>query len=341
LLQSNPNFATMKKLLFFSFLLVLTLLLISNYRIPFFKQHGGPWSIGYGTSVHFPDSIPVKDNAIFPVEKLQKIQGDTEFLADPFFVKEKDTFYLFFEHKTNKPNAVIGVLTSADGKNYTYAGTVLEEEFHLSYPQVFKYRNEFYMVPESKAAGSVMLYKSYRFPFDWRVCDTLLANVKYKDPTIHLSDTLNIMVVSDDNLNMFMYEADSLFGKWKLHKRPKVLTGSEARAGGRIFANKNGLLLPVQNGRNGYGFGLSLHQLTFKNGDYTVKRAKPFFLKRRTDIAAFNAGMHQFDIQRIGGTYYYVYDGNRLASAQKKWNVAGSLKMNYFDLKNWFAQQLY
>jgi len=328
----------MKKLLVFSLLILITILLIANYRIPFLKQDGGPWSIGFGTATEFPESISVPDNAIYAVENLRRIQGNTAFLADPFFLKENGLFYVFFEHKTEKPNASIGVLTSPDGKHYTFGGTVLQEPFHLSYPQVFKYREEFYMIPESKAAGQVLLYKSHRFPYDWRVCDTLLDNVRYKDPTIHLSDTLNIMVVCDDNLNMFMYEADSLFGKWKMHRRPKVLTGSEARAGGRIFAHKEGLILPVQNGTNGYGFGLSLYALTFKNDGYTVKRTKPFFLKQQSEISVFNAGMHHFDIQQIDGGYYYVYDGNRLASQEKKWNLWGSLKMNYYDLKNWITQ---
>ena len=329
----------MKKILLSGILLCIAILLIANYRIPFLKQHGGPWSIGYGASNDFPETIDVAHNAIFPFENVKAINDSTQFMADPFFIKEKGIFYIFFEHKKTKPNASIGVLTSTDGKKYTYGGNVLDQKFHLSYPQVFKYKNEFYMVPESKGANAVLLYKASNFPYGWAICDTLIPNVKYKDPSIYLSDTLNVMMVSDDNLKMYLYQADSLFGKWKLHKNPIVISGSEARAGGRIFADKKDLMLPIQNCSNGYGFGLSLYQIKFKNGDYTVKREKPFFLKQHSDIKEFNAGMHQLDIQRIDNKYYYVYDGNRLASNQKKWNLKGSLKMNYTDLKNWFVQK--
>jgi hypothetical protein len=257
-------------------------------------------------------------------------------LADPFFVKEKDTFYLFFEHKTNKSNADIGLLTSVDGKKYNYRGTVLSQKFHLSYPQVFKYRNDFYMVPESKQANAVLLYKAYRFPYDWRVCDTLIPNVQLVDPSIYLSDSLNIMVASDYAKNMYVYEADSLFGKWKLHKKPIALIGTESRAGGRFFADKKGLILPVQNFSKGYGYGLSLYHFSFKDGSYAIKREKPFFLMANKNIKEFNAGMHQLDIQRLDAThYYYVYDGNRLNSDSKSLNLWGPLKWNYLDLKNW------
>ncbi len=330
----------MKKFLLLFFFSILALAIILNYRVPFFRQCGGPWSISFGESSHFPDDIPVKENAIYSMNELKQLNDSTQFLADPFFIKEKDTLYLFVEHKKINPHAQIAVLTSTDGKNYHYRGIVLKQPFHLSYPQVFKYRNEHYMIPESKGANAILLYKAYHFPFDWRICDTLVKNVQFKDPTVFLSDTLNIMVASDDHLNMYMYEADSLLGKWKLHKHPLVISGSEARGGGRIIANKKGLILPIQNGSNGYGYGLSLYQLEFRDGNYTIDRIKPFFLHPHADIKAFNAGMHQFDMQRIGNKYYYVYDGNCLTSSNKRWNLKASLKMNSLDLKNWFTHIL-
>lgn len=317
------------------FLVILILFLI-NSRAPFFQQDGGGWSVGYGESNEYPKAINVKGNAIYSIEKLKTQNDSTVFLADPFFVKEKDTFYLFFEHKKNKSNGDVGLLTSIDGKNYQYRGTVLTQKFHLSYPQVFKYRNNFYMIPESKQANAVLLYKAYHFPFDWRICDTLVNNVRLKDPSIYVSDSLNIMVASDDKLNMYMYQADSLLGKWKLHKKPIALMGTEARAGGRFFADKKGLILPIQNCTNGYGYGLSLYRFSFKDGSYIVKRESPFFLKANKEIKEFNAGMHQLDIQKLDENhYYYVYDGNRLNSDSKKINIWGPLKWTYIDIKNW------
>jgi len=319
--------------LFFGILL----LTIVNYRTPFLRQDGGDWSVGYGSSMGYPEKMNIDAKAIYSIEKLKAQNDSTVFLADPFFVKEKDTFYVFFEHKKTKSNADIGLLTSVDGKNYQYRGTVLSQAFHLSYPQVFKYRNDYYMVPESKQANAILLYKAHRFPFDWRVCDTLVSHVPLVDPSVYLSDTLNIMVATDYAKNMYVYQADSLFGKWKLHQQPIALIGTESRAGGRFFANQKGLLLPVQDFSKGYGCGLSLYRFSFKNGNYTVKREKKNYLTAQANIKEFNAGMHQLDIQRLGThQYYYVCDGNRLNSNSKSLNLWGPLKWNYLDLKNWF-----
>ena len=320
-------------------LFVLALLAIINYRTPFFRQDSGNWSIGYGASFNYPDKIEIDSKAIYSIETLKAQNDSTVFLADPFFVKEKDTFYLFFEHKKTKSNADIGLLTSVDGKNYQYRGTVLAQKFHLSYPQVFKYKNDFYMVPESKRANAVLLYKAHRFPYDWRICDTLVANVQLVDPSIYLSDSLNIMVASDYAKNMYVYEADSLFGKSKSHKQSIPFIRTESRAGGRFFADKKGLILPVQNFTKGYGYGLSLYRFSFKDDSYTIKREKPLFLSANKNIKEFNAGMHQLDMQRLDANhYYYVYDGNRLNSDSKSLNVWGPLKWNYLDFKNWLLQ---
>ena len=236
--------------------------------------------------------------------------------------------------KKRKTEADISLLTSVDGENYQYRGTVLTQKFHLSYPQVFKYKNDFYMVPESKQANAVLLYKAHRFPFDWKVCDTLISNVQLVDPSIYLSDTLNIMVATDYAKNMYLYEADSLFGKWKLHRQPIALIGTESRAGGRFFADSKGLILPVQDFSNGYGCGLSLYRFSFKNGNYTLKREKKNYLSAKANIKEFNAGMHQLDIQRLDDThYYYVYDGNQLNSKTKNSKYLGATEMELFGFK--------
>ena len=325
----------MKKTIVFFFILCVFILLFINFRTPFMRDNAGPWSIGFGTSKEFPNKMHLQKDKIYSLESLKKIQPKTQFLADPFFLKVKDTFYIFFEHKLLNLKAEIGLLTSIDGINYNYRGTVLEEPFHLSYPQVFCYKKEYYMIPESKGANAVLLYKANHFPHDWTICDTLMNNVKFTDPSIYLSDSINIMAVSDEKLNLILYHADSLFGNWKLHKKPILISGSESRCGGRFFKDEKGLLLPVQNCIKGYGYGLSLYRLNFKNDNYTLKREKPFFLKRKENIKEFNAGMHHLDIQKIDGSYYYVYDGHRLVDSNKHLNIRGALKMNLIDFKQW------
>ena len=309
-----------------------------NYRTPFYIVSGGPWSIGYGFAKEYPNSIPVSKNAIFSTKNLNIKNDSTQFIADPFFIKEKDTFYIFFEHKLkNVHHAKIGLLTSTDGQNYTYKGTVLQEKFHLSYPQVFKYKQNFYMIPETQGANNILLYKAEKFPYQWNVCDTLIPDIKLKDPTVFLSDTLNILVGTDQNLKMQLYTSTSLFDAWKAHKNPNPLIGSESRPGGRFFNTKNGLILPVQNSSQGYGYGVSLYKFNFRKAAYSVEKINHLILKRQSTIPAFAAGMHHLDVQEIDGQVYYVYDGNKLGDDSKKLNIIGALKMNLLDFKQWLT----
>lgn len=328
----------MNKLTKILVLLIVLLLLVINYRTPYYSYKGGSWSVGYGSSSKNFNDLNVLENAkIYSYQKLEKENPDTRFLADPFFIKEKDMFYLFFEHQKKTDNAEIALLTSLDGINYTYKGTVLDEPFHLSYPNVFKHKNEFYMLPETKSANNVLLYKALNFPYNWQIVDTLVKNVRLKDPSIYLSDSLNFLVASDDNLNLFMYQSNSLFGNWKLHKDPIVTLGTEARPGGRIIKNDEGkIIVPLQNSTHGYGYGVSLYELDFdKNNKHSFKRVEPFFLKRNDTIEEFNFGMHHIDMQKVENNWYYVFDGNKKLNDKKKLNIRGPLKWNFLDFKNW------
>lgn len=301
---------------------------------------GGPWSIGFGSSSQPLKTLNVLENKhIYSFEDLKKIENNTSFLADPFFIKEKDTFYLFFELQKNKPNAEIALMTSINGVDYDYRGVVLAADFHLSYPQVFKHKDEFFMIPETKRAGNILLYKSFEFPFNWKIEDTLVANVKLKDPTIYLSDSLNLLVASDDNLNMHMFVSDSLKGEWKPYKRNIIKRGTEARAGGRFFVDKEGkLMLPIQNSRKGYGYGLSFYHFKFADNNLKLIRELPFFLKAVDSIDFFNSGMHHIDIQQINHSKYYVFDGNMKRDSNKNINLWGPIKWSFIDLLDWFER---
>lgn len=309
-------------------------LALIHSRTPFFLNQGGPWSVGYGFSDTIPASVSPQASGLFTPEKLRIDDAGTRFLADPFFIHERDSFYIFFEHKHFTPHkANIAVLSSVDGINYKFGGTVLDEPFHLSYPQVFRYKGKIYMVPESAAAGSVLLYSPDKFPKGWKVCDTLVKR-PLKDPSIYLSDTLNIMVGSDDKLSLYLYKADSLDGEWKFVKR--ILRGSEARAGGRIFAANGELYLPVQNCRRGYGSALSLYKFNFGADSPELRKVSHEYLHAQNGIPQLAFGMHQFDIQKVGDRYYYVYDGNRIKSTDKKQAIWYSLKLTYNDFMNIF-----
>ena len=79
-------------------------------------------------------------------------------VADPFMLRHGDTWYMFFEVLESRTNrGSIGLATSPDGFHWQYQQIVLREGFHLSYPCVFWWQGDYYMVPESAKAFSVRL----------------------------------------------------------------------------------------------------------------------------------------------------------------------------------------
>ena len=238
-----------------------------NIKYPFITEKVGKWSVGYGFSENPLRSPSIKPEHIISyvsVDSLLNRKGN--YIADPFFIKEKDSFFLFTELKGGE-NADIALFTSANGLDYEYKGVVLNEDFHLSYPQVFKYKNEFYMLPETKQSGNVILYKAENFPYQWNIEDTLIKNVKLKDPSLLLTPDLNLIVTVDDHMNQLMFTADSLQGQWREVRNYTPKKGNETRPGGRFFKFKDDWYLPLQDRSLGYGSGISIYKLSNSTGN--------------------------------------------------------------------------
>ena len=70
--------------------------------------------------------------------------------ADPFLFVKDDTLYLFYEEQRgNKGKGILKMTSTQDLKTWTTDVVILEELFHLSYPNVFEYDGRIYMMPES------------------------------------------------------------------------------------------------------------------------------------------------------------------------------------------------
>ena len=82
--------------------------------------------------------------------KAKKIKNPAgTYLADPFLVESNKKNYAFVEeYNFEKKKGVISVYLINSSK-YERIGIALEENFHLSFPYVFKYENNYYLLPET------------------------------------------------------------------------------------------------------------------------------------------------------------------------------------------------
>ena len=94
------------------------------------------------------------------------------------------------EGQTVEPNVCrphrfsTGFQTSQDALKWRYQQIVLAEPFHLSYPYVFEWMNDYYLVPESYQAGAIRLYRAAQFPFQWTFLGEILTGPYFADTSI-------------------------------------------------------------------------------------------------------------------------------------------------------------
>src|SRR5262245_1013724 len=100
------------------------------------------------------------------------------FYADPILFTAAGRHALFFEdYRYSARKAVISTCTlSADG-SFGEVRTCLERRHHLSYPFVFDWQDNVFMVPESGDAGRLEIYRSVEFPWRWELEGRLLDKI--------------------------------------------------------------------------------------------------------------------------------------------------------------------
>ena len=195
------------------------------------------WSIKVFRSDSFISSAP--ENQVLEVPSLQAsdiTDVPAEFVADPFIIHHNHAYFLFFEI-LNKATGLgeIGVATSADGTTWKYDQVVLREKYHLSYPQVFIHNNEHYMLPETSAAGQVILYKAKNFPCEWEVSHTMIEG-KYLDPSVVYMNDKWWMFAGDQSADLHIFHSETLEGPWLKHPQSPVVRNNDSisRSGGRL-----------------------------------------------------------------------------------------------------------
>lgn len=191
------------------------------------------------------------------------------FWADPFVVVHAGEHYVFFEEMLYERG--IGHLACIhlnQENGHSEPVKVLEQPYHLSYPFVFNYQGQYYMIPETAANHSVELYRCEEFPHRWAFEKKLMDGVEAYDATLQEHGGKWWMFVSmrthascSPNEALYLFHADSpLSTEWQAHpQNPVVSRASHARPGGRLFESEGRLYRPSQNCAGVYGRGLNIN----------------------------------------------------------------------------------
>jgi len=202
-------------------------------------------------------------------------------LADPFLVRRNGRAWLFAEEIPYRKKGMISVMELLPDASLSEPRLVLEEPFHLSYPHVFGFEGQMYMVPESAGARQVRLYRAVEFPWRWELERVLLDNVPATDATFLQDETGWWMFAtlrpdggsSWDELHLF--RSGSLFGPYRPHPlNPVVSDVRRARPAGRIIRKDGRILRPAQDSSGWYGRALAMMEITvLTETDYEEREA--------------------------------------------------------------------
>lgn len=243
------------------------------------------------------------NNPVLTAANINDVEAD--FVADPFMVKENSIWYMFFEvMNAHTKQGDIGCAISNDGLNWVYKQIVLDEPFHLSYPYVFKWKGDYYMIPESCEVNSVRLYKAVDFPTRWSLIGTLLYG-NYVDSSIFRYDDIWWLFTETNptgNDTLSIYYANDLIGPWTEHPMSPVVEGDAniARPGGRVLIVDGRIIRYTQDDDPTYGNqvrAFEIDLLTTRNYEEHEIEESPIL---KASGNGWNAkGMHHIDPHQI------------------------------------------
>lgn len=233
------------------------------------------------------------------------------FYADPFIIKKDNRTFIFFEEYIySKGKGDISVLEiDSENKICTAPVTVLDKPYHLSYPFLYEWEDELYMIPETSGNRAIELYKSTKFPYEWELVKVLIDDINAVDATIiHYNNKFwmftNVFYDGSSSLDeLHIFYSDNLLGEWKPHQmNPVVSNASSARPAGNIFLKEGKLIRPSQDCSFSYGYSVKFNEiLELTEEAYSEKllsEMKPNWLKN-------NKGTHTYNFNED----YEIIDG--------------------------------
>lgn len=195
--------------------------------------------------------------------------------ADPFLFTDNGKLYLFAElWDYRKGRAGIGYQVLSDQSPKWKV--VIEEDYHLSYPNIMRLNGQIYICPESCNDRSVYFYRAVSFPDKWEKQKPIITGKDYSDTTfLKRGDVLYGFTCrwheNPHKLDIFKIED----GKVEYSPaNPIVEGGALARPGGNFFEENGKTIRVNQDCSEYYGKALVFTELDFHWPDFDEKVIK-------------------------------------------------------------------
>jgi len=272
------------------------------------KLEPGSWSIGIYAG-HSPLQLAPLPKIINPVLTAWDVKDiPAQYVADPFMLQSGSSWYMFFQVMNAATRCgEIGLATSRNGLSWQYQQIVLHESFGMSFPCVFRWNDDFYMIPETAQAGAIRLYRAVAFPRQWEFVRNLTEG-KYADPSVFFFQKRWWMFAcpsTQEHNVLCLYYSDSPTGKWVQHPRSPVVAGNNriARPGGRVLPWNGSLIRFAQDCYPTYGKQVRAFRITeLTPTTYREEEAPESPILGATGNGWNGFGMHHIDIHYAGNS---------------------------------------
>ena len=227
-----------------------------------------------------------------------------KFWADPFVLYKNEKYYIFLEEFLNSKNkGHLSVITVDKNENYTEPIKFLERDYHLSYPSIFEFQNELYLIHGTthNSKSYVELFKCEDFPLKWKHDRKLINDIPLVDTTMFFYNKkwwIFACKAENDGTSqstelMLFYSDNPLSDNWiSPPMNPIISDIRKARPAGKIFEMDNKIIRPAQNCFELYGNGFSFNEIIKLNeNEYEEKQLKFFKPNWKNDLI----GTHTFN----------------------------------------------
>ncbi|CAN6441738.1 unnamed protein product [Victoria cruziana] len=273
-------------------------------------------------------------NPVFTCASVGDSRYPSNFVADPFlFVQHSPnekgyTLYMFFETKNSLTmQGDIGVAFSVDkGTTWKYLGIALDEEWHLSYPYVFKYQGQIYLMPEGNKKGDLRLYRALEFPLRWTLEKVLIKKPLIDATMIQYGGHYWIFgsdftrFGTEKNAELEIWYSSSPLGPWQQHKQNPVHSRDKslgARNAGRPFIYEGSLYRSGQDCGETYGRKIRVYKVEILSPEKFKEVEVPLGIEEsKKGRNAWNGiRYHHLDPQQLpSGDWIALMDGDRVPS---------------------------
>lgn len=254
----------------------------------------------------------------FEFKEIKILNNNKYWFADPFLFEYHGVCYLFFEaYDLIEQKGKIAYSILQDDYTATKPKIIIERGYHFSFPYIFQYNNEIYIMPETCGDNNLQLFKAISFPDIWKEERVLLKDVFVSD-SIFFNHESKIWLSCFEQYRM--PPKGKLFFCWGKNKIHEVKDGSVSegivvsegdygiRNAGESFQMNHQVIRVGQNSTGKqYGKGLVF---------FTIKSMSPY---QEEEIYAIDAMKMQSHLHFSGHTK--CIDGTHTYNSSERYEV--------------------